>query len=148
MRPALRRRSRLETDMKALIAAALLMAASTAQAMTIETASGDWSDIPLMKSRGYSLNEPVITRVYDLVRTGSCTIEGQSRKKLDMTVPFLVHYRSDGTPDRLVLSKIGCAEAESVIGGALVVLVDKGQFQSTGVNRAGWYRSEVSFSYS
>jgi hypothetical protein len=134
--------------MKALIAAALLMAASSAQAVTVESATGDWSTIPPMKTRGYSLNERVVTKIYDLVESGACTIEGQSKKKLDMTIPFLVHYGKDGAPDRLVLTKIGCAEAEGVIGGALLVLLDQGNFKSTGENQTGWYRSQVSFSYS
>jgi hypothetical protein len=133
-------------DMKALIAAALLAASGAASAMTVETASGDWSEIPLLKARGYSLNDRVVARIHELVETGACAIEGQSKKKLDMTIPFLVHYQKDGTPDRLVLGKIGCAEAEGVIGGALVVLIDQGNYRSTGRNQTGWYRSQVSFS--
>ena len=137
-----------ETDMKALIAAALLMTAGAASAMTVTSATGDWTDIPPLKTRGYSLNEHVVGRIYELVESGACKIEGQSKKKLDMAVPFLVHFAKDGTPDQLVLGKIGCAEAEGVIGGALVVLINQGNYKSTGRNQTGWYRSQVSFSYS
>jgi hypothetical protein len=136
-----------ETQMKALMAAALLMATSAAPAMTVETANGDWSEIPLLKTRGYALNDHVVGKIYDLVQSGACTIAGQSKKKLDMSIPFLVHFTKDGTPDRLVLGKIGCAEAEGVIGGALVVLIEQGNYRSTGRNQTGWYRSQVSFSY-
>ena len=119
-----------------------------ASAMTVTSATGDWTDIPPLKTRGYSLNEHVVGRIYELVESGACKIEGQSKKKLDMAVPFLVHFAKDGTPDQLVLAKIGCAEAEGVIGGALVVLINKGNYKSTGRNQTGWYRSQVSFSYS
>ena len=134
--------------MKALIAATLLMASTSVAAMEVETATGDWSEIPLLKTRGYSLNDHVVGRIHELVESGACKIEGQSKRKLDMTVPFLVHYSKQGEPDRLVLNKIGCAEAEGVIGGALVVMVNQGNFRSTGLNQTGWYRSQVSFSYS
>ena len=137
-----------ETEMKALIAAALLMTAGAASAMTVTSATGDWTDIPPLKTRGYSLNEHVVGRIYELVESGACKIEGQSKKKLDMAVPFLVHFAKDGTPDKLVLGKIGCAEPEGVIGGALVVLINRGNYKSTGRNQTGWYRSQVSFSYS
>lgn len=134
--------------MKALIAAALLIGSSQAQAVTVESASGDWSSIPLLKSRGETLTLNVVERIYKLVESGTCSIEGQSKHKLDMTVPFLVHYAKNGAADRIVIAKIGCAEAESVIGGALAVLVDRGQYRATGENQTGWYRSQVSFSYS
>ena len=134
--------------MKALIAAALLMTAGAASAMTVTSATGDWTEIPPLKTRGYALNDHVVGKIYELVESGACKIEGQSKKKLDMAVPFLVHFAKDGTPDQLVLGKIGCAEAEGVIGGALVVLINRGNYKSTGRNHTGWYRSQVSFSYS
>ena len=135
--------------MKALIAAALMMAASAAQAVSVESATGDWNEIPQLKSAREPLSGPVVERLAELVEKGTCVIPGQSKKKLDMTVPFLVHFDRNGAADRIVLWKIGCDAAESVIGAALKVLVvDQGAFRSTGENQTGWYRSQVSFSYS
>ena len=135
--------------MKALMAAALLIGATQAGAVTVEVASGDWNDIPLLKAGGEALSDAVVHKLHTLVESGTCVIPGQTKKRLDMSVPFLVHYPNNGgEPDRIIISKIGCAEAESVIGGALSVLVKQGAYQSSGVNKTGWYRSEVSFSYS
>ena len=62
---------------------------------------------------------------------------------------FVVHFDKTGAADRIVIRKLGCGEAESVIGGAVKVLVvDQGAFRSTGENQTGWYQGQVSFSYS
>ena len=106
-----------------------------------------WLTIP-GETEPCGCHDLTLGKIYELVESGACQIEGQSSKKLDMAVPFLVHFAKDGTPDQLVLGKIGCAEAEGVIGGALVVLINQGNYKSTGKNRTGWYRSQVSFSYS
>ena len=133
--------------MKALLAAALLIGATQAQAVSVETASGDWGQVPKLKFRGDTLNNAVVEKIHSLIEKGTCVIPGQSKKKIDMAVPFLVHYGKDGAADRLVIAKLGCAEAEGVIGGALATLVDQGAYQATGENPGGWYRHQVSFSY-
>jgi len=135
--------------MKALLAAALLVGATQAQAISVETAAaGDWGNVPLLKFRGDTLKDAVVEKIHSLVASGTCVIPGQSKKKIDMAVPFLVHYGKDGAADRIVIAKLGCAEVESVIGGALVALVDQGAYKATGENPGGWYRHQLSFSYS
>ena len=48
------------TDMKALIAAVLMLGATSAGAVTVESATGDWSGIPELKSARESLSGPVV----------------------------------------------------------------------------------------
>jgi hypothetical protein len=71
---------------------------------------------------------------------------GQSRKRLDMTVPFVVHYAPDGTLNRIVIKRLGCAQAEGIVGGSVLELVQSGEYKSTGANSEGWYRGVISFS--
>jgi hypothetical protein len=132
--------------MNALFLAGLLFAAAQGPAATLEVATGDWSNIPYAESRNFTniVSPEAVGRLHDIMAKGECVIPGQSKKRLNITVPFLMHYGSDGKIDRLVLRKLGCTEVESVLGSALIRLAEKHQYKATGKNDAGWYRSEFS----
>jgi hypothetical protein len=134
--------------MKHLWTAALLLMAAPAGAQTVETATGDWRNIPPMQHQmGAGLNPGVIAAIAGMVDEGECTIPGQRRGRLELTVPFLVQFKADGSIDRLILHALGCPRAEGLIASELLGLIQSGGFSPADGPRAGWFRSEVGFSH-
>jgi hypothetical protein len=134
--------------MMRLCITALLAAAAPAAAQTVETASGDWSNIPEMRHQvGATIDADVITAIAGLIDRNECTIAGQRHGRLDMSVPFLVQFKADGSIDRLVVHSVGCPRAEGLLAGEMLRLVRNGGFAPTGDRREGWFRGQLSFSH-
>lgn len=135
--------------MKFVWATPLLLLAAPVTAQTVETATGDWGNIPEMRHEVSATVEPdVVTAIAGLIDRGECTIPGQRRGRLSMTVPFLVQFKADGSIDRLIVHSLGCARAEGLLAGEMLRLVRNGGFAPTGRRRQGWFRGEVGFSHS
>ncbi len=135
--------------MKLVLAAAsaLFLAVAPASATTVEVGTGDWRNIPEMQQFGEALDSNAVAAIYESVETGECTIPGQRKGKLDMTVPFLIQVNASGGIDRLIVEKMGCTKAEGILAGALLKLIDRGAFHPRGGMREGWFKGEVSFSH-
>ncbi len=133
--------------MKRLLAMALLLAAVPAASATrVEVADGDWSHLPLMKQRGSDhLNDNALARINEIVHSRQCTFPGQFGVTYDVTVSFAAHFAADGTVDRLVMNRLNCPEVEGLIGGALLEMINGGDYKPTGENDDRWYRGELSF---
>ena len=132
--------------MKRFLALALLLSALPASAQTVETAVGNWNKLPPAKERGVDTISPVaIVRIHQVIASGDCVIPGQSKRKLDMRVTFALQFSPDGALQRVVLPRLGCAEIEGIIGGAVLELTKAGRYAPTGKNETGWYRGELSF---
>jgi hypothetical protein len=116
-------------------------------ATTVEVATGDWSNMPQLRRTMESIDSNAVAAIYESVESGECVIQGQRKGKLDMSVPFLIKFDASGTPERLIIGKMGCERAEGILAGALLKLVDRGVYRPTGARREGWFRSEVSFSH-
>jgi len=135
--------------MKHLLAMALLLAAAPAAAQTIETASGDWRNVPEMRQQvGASVDANAVAAISEMVDRGECVIPGQRRGSLDMNVPFLVQFNASGGIDRLVIHPLGCARAEGLLAGAVLRMMERGGFQPAGGRREGWFRGQVGFAHS
>ena len=133
--------------MKSLIALGLLVGSATTSAQTVSVANGKWGFLPELKRAGqHDITPNAVIRIHQLVASGECKLPGQTRKKLDMSVPFVVRYSPDGTAEQIVLQRLGCAEAEGILGGQVLELVKAREFRPTGVNEDGWYRGTLSFS--
>ena len=131
------------------LALAMLAAAGTAPAQKVETAEGDWSDLPLMRFVDTANISPSsVLEIQKLVTSGQCQLAGVSKRKLDMTVPFLVRFSPSGNVEHVVLRKLGCPKAETILAGAVLAMLKARAFRPTGENQTGWYRSELSFASS
>ena len=131
------------------LACAFLALAGPATAQRVEVAEGDWSNLPPMRFTDMDTISPeVVLRVQELVTSGECTLAGVSKRRIDMTVPFIVRFSPGGAVEHVVLRKLGCAKAEGVLAGAVLGLLKAGTFKPTGKNLTGWYRSELSFASS
>lgn len=135
--------------MRHVLTAALLLAAAPVAAQTMETSSGDWSNIPEMRQQvGAAVDPDVVAAIAEMVDRRECTIAGQRRGNLDMSVPFLVQFKADGSIDRIVIHAIGCGRAEGLLAGAALRLMQHGAFEPAGGPHEGWFRGELSFAHS
>ena len=130
------------------IAAAVALAAGSAPAFaqTVEVASGDWSNIPAIEPRGSQfIDEPTVLLLERIARSGDCEAAGFRRNSLDIRVPLLLRFQPDGGIERIVLARSGCDELDRHLGGIVLKLARAGEYQGTGENQTGWYRSEFAF---
>ncbi len=138
--------------MKHLLALALLLAPVPAAAtVSVETANGDWSQLPALHHRGYDhLSTKMMQKLFEISSEGKCVLPGRSgrmKKELNLSLSFAAHFEPNGTLTRVILPKLNCPEGEGVIGGALLEMMRGGDYKPTGKNLDGWYRGQFSFSY-
>ena len=131
-----------------LVAAASAPASASAAAVTVETATGDWSKLPQMSQRGYEhLNEKMQAKLYEIAESKQCPSFMLNQGRLDFRIAFATQYAADGSLSRLILPKLNCAEAESVAGGAVLEMIQGGDFAPTGKSVNGWYQATLGFSF-
>ena len=136
--------------MKRILALALLLTSLPAPALTatpsVEVASANWSYLPLMKQRSsFHLSNKAIVRIHEIATEGKCTIPGTRGDLLDFDLSFAAQFSPDGTLNRIVMPKLGCPEAEGILGGILLKMVQEGDYRPDGSNEDGWYRGALSF---
>jgi hypothetical protein len=136
--------------MKSLRAFSLLLVAVSvpAAAVTVETAAGDWTKLPQLSQRGYEhLNEKMQARLYEIAESKQCRAFGLKEGRLDFSVTFAVQYAPDGSLARVVMPKLDCPEAEGVVGGTLLEMLQAGDYAPTAKSPAGWYKGGLGFSF-
>lgn len=136
--------------MNRLCALSLLLAAVSVQAraVTVESANGDWSKLPQLSQRGYNhLNEKMQAKLFEIAESHQCPNFALNQGRLDFRMSFAAQYAQDGSLDRVVLPKLDCAEAESVAGGAVLEMLQAGDYAPTGKSRNGWYQGGLMFSF-
>ena len=138
--------------MKLALAAALLALAAPAYAqapaassgVTVEVATGDWSNVPWMTSRPFNIvTSQVVDLLHESFERGKCRLAGQSKKRIDLDLPFLVEFGESGEVKALVLRKIGCPAVESLLASVLLNQVQAGDYRAPRGQAAGWYRSHL-----
>ena len=118
------------------------------RSVSVETASGDWSNLPQLSQRGYNnLNEKMQAKLFEIAESKQCPSFALKQGRLDFRISFAVQYAPDGTLSRIVMPKLDCAPAESVLGGALLEMIQAGDYAATGKSPQGWYRGGVGFSF-
>jgi hypothetical protein len=129
--------------------ALMALTAASAPPVIVETAISDWSYLPPLSLRGYDhLNLKMMAKLHEIASKGQCKVPGYSNGKLDLRLSFAVQYAPNGALQRVVLPKLNCAEAESVLGGTVLEMLQGGDYKPTGANPDGWYQGDLSFSYS
>ena len=87
----------------------------------------------------------MLSRVEDILRERQCRFEGQSYRRFDIRVPYVVQLDPDGTPTRFVVADIGCQPLEAFVGRVILELARVGDFRPTGASQPEWYASELRF---
>ena len=137
--------------MKRLLALPLFLATTMATAAPmpeVQAATGDWSDLPALQSRGYDhLHSNVMQRLWELAHSKTCTIPGYSIGNLDFRMTFAAQYNPDGTVAKIIIPKLDCPEAEQILGGALVEMIQGGDYRPTAKSEKGWYQGSLTFGF-
>jgi len=136
--------------MKRLLALPLFLAtlAAAGPMPKVEVATGDWSQLPPLQSRNYDhLQSNVMQRLWEIAHTKTCTIPGYSIGNLDFRMSFAAQYNPDGSVARLIVPKLDCPEAEGILAGALVEMIQGGDYRPTGKSEEGWYKGSLTFGF-
>jgi hypothetical protein len=137
--------------MKRLLALPLLLATSAAAAAPmpkVEVATGDWNDLPALQSRGYAhLHSNVMQRLWEIAHSRTCTLPGYSIGNLDFRMSFAAQYNPDGSVARVIVPKLDCPEAEGILAGAVVEMIQGGDYRPTGKSEQGWYKGSLTFGF-
>jgi len=136
--------------MNRLRSLAMLLAAVSisARAVTVESANGDWSKLPQLRQRGYDhLHEKMQAKLFEIADSHACPAFALNQGRLDFRMSFAAKFAADGSVDRLILPKLDCAEAEGVAGGAVLEMLQAGDYAPTGKSRNGWYQGGLIFSF-
>ena len=133
--------------MKALLC--LLLALGTpVEAAIVETADGDWSQLPYLVQRGVdNLDQGVILGIQAIAIKENCRLPGQEGPNLDSRLSFAAQFSPDGTLNRIILPRIDCPKVEGALGGALIDMIKGGDYRPTGQSPEGWYQGRLTFSY-
>jgi hypothetical protein len=136
--------------MKAYLALPLFAAlvAASAPPVTVETANGDWSQLPQLSQRGFNhLNTKMMVRLHEIASHRQCELPGYLGNRLDLRLSFAAQFDPDGSLRRVVIPKLNCPEAEGIVGGALLEMMQGGDYRPTGKNPDGWYQGKFTFSF-
>ncbi len=129
-----------------ILAAAFLMGASPAEEIRVDVGRANWSTLPPLKRTGTPLPTPaMVEKVEDLLASGKCKLEGQSAKRFDITVPYAVLLKPDGSTNRVIVAETGCAELESLVGLVVLDLARLGEFRPSGAGQPRWLASSMNF---
>jgi hypothetical protein len=90
-------------------------------------------------------HDRMLRRVETILREGQCTLSGQTHRRFDIRVPYVVRLEPDGTATRFVVADLGCAPLESFVGQVVIELARARDFRPTGADGPEWYSSELRF---
>ena len=129
------------------LALSSIPAATQAASPSVETANANWSYLPKLKQYSNDhLSSKAISRIHEIASERKCAIPGMTgRGLLEFDMSFAAHFNPDGKLNRIVLPNLNCAEAEGILGGILLKMVQSGDYRHDGSNEEGWYRGELSF---
>ena len=132
--------------MMRLLASVLAFVSAPALAESVVVSDFDFSYLPMIEHRGYDhLGTKAKVRLQQIAEEGTCRLPGQGFRRLDFEMAFAAEFEPNGKLKRIVLQKINCPEAEAIVGGALVEMINKGDYRPTGENPDGWYRGRLGF---
>jgi len=89
--------------------------------------------------------EGLVPRVEGILRERRCTIDGQTYRRFDIRIPYLVWLSSDGTATRFVVRDLSCVSLETLAGQIVLDLARDGDFRPTGRSQPSWFVGELRF---
>ena len=134
--------------MKLGIGFGLFAALSSSAAFTatpVSVAGGDWSNIPYVQQKGLLRVSTDVIEQIEQAAIGECAIAGQSKRHVDLTIPFMIKFSPAGAVEQVVVRRVDCPTIEQAVGSAVLTMAKGGEYQPTGENREGWYRGDISF---
>ena len=128
------------------LTAALLISGAALPPAKVEAGRAKWESFPALAKRPRSHpTAAMVDRVAGLLEERRCALPGQSARKFDITVPYLVLVRPDGGAERVIVADLGCPALETYVGSIVLKLAELGDFQPTRETRPRWYSSQLNF---
>ena len=98
-------------NLKQLLAFALLLAPVPAAAtVSVETANGDWSQLPALHHRGYDhLSTKMMQKLFEISSEGKCVLPGRSgrmKKELNLSLSFAATQNEGRWPGNGGMAKV------------------------------------------
>jgi hypothetical protein len=115
--------------------------------VTVDVGRADWKSLPSLKTAGRPLPTPLmVEKVENLLASGKCKLKGQSANRFDITIPYAVLVKPDGSSNNVIVGETGCAELESLVGVVVLQLAREGEFRpSAGDKQPRWLASAINF---
>ena len=130
---------------KATIGISIALLATPLSAHSVETAKGNWADIPLLaRHHTVRLSNDAMATIDSLAASGKCSAIGDG-KRIDLDMDFLDEFARDNSSKRVIVEQIGCPEVEQIAATAASQAAVKGWLKPTGENETGWYRGSITY---
>lgn len=129
-----------------ILAALFAVPAMAAAEPRVLTADGSWANLPQLKEVEPEAGSYMVAeKLWQIASRKQCTLPGLTKHRLRFNMSFAVQYAPDGTLGQVVLPKLNCAEAESLLGRSVIEMIETGALQRVPANSDGWYRGTLSF---
>jgi hypothetical protein len=129
-----------------LLASILLVSSPTAS-VPVDVGRFDPAAFPNLHVMERQMPHAEMTnRAEKIFADGKCHIEGQNKRRFDVTVRYAVLMGSDGRPQRIVVGDVGCAPLETLVGQVVLAQANRGDFRLAHQEGERWYSSELNFS--
>ena len=126
--------------------AALFLLASTPAYAPMYVGRFDPADFPnAQKVERRMPHADLNHRVEKVLSDKRCTIDGQTKNRFDIVVPYAVLIDSAGKPEKVVVKDIGCEPIERLVGEIGSELANAGDFKVAHSSGTRWYVSEAYF---
>lgn len=128
-----------------MIAALLLLAAPTTYA-PLFVGRFDPADFPDAQKVDRRMPHADLNhRIEKILSEKRCTIEGQTKTRYDIVIPYAVLMDLSGKPEKVVVKDIGCEPIERLVGEIGSELANAGDFKMAHSTGKRWYVSEAYF---
>lgn len=126
-----------------MLSSILLFAAATP--VTIEVGRFNPSDFPEALKFERRMPQADLTNRVERILDKECKLEGQTKIRFDIVVPYAIRLKSDGEPNRVVVKEIGCPQIERLVGEIALELAKAGDFKIDHGAGERWYVSDAYF---
>jgi hypothetical protein len=112
----------------------------------IDVGQAQWATFPDLRPAPRNLpTGAMLTRVESILKNDECEMRGQSHRRFDITVPWLVQVEPDGRLSRLVVADMGCRPLEVYVATLVVALAQRGDIRPAAAAESRIYASEFNF---
>lgn len=84
-------------------------------------------------------------RIERILGSQECKLNGQTKTRFDIVVPYAVLMEPSGQPKKVVVKEIGCAPIERLVGEIGSELAKAGDFKIAASSGDRWYVTEAYF---
>ena len=114
-----------------------------ARADMMQLGRADWAKMPQLKARGKVPYLQLVKQAREMLRTGACTIPGQTAKKFDIVVNYGVKFDAAGKVSRVLVEDSGCAGVNALVGLAALARADRGDYSARAGTVSGWHADRI-----